>query len=67
MTDSKMALDGYSKPSTLTEGYRRKGGSNTATSQIQTRPEPPAPIPPAPPQGTENGSLVQGGGGKLEK
>jgi hypothetical protein len=39
----------------LTEGYIVKGGQNSGTSQIQTRPAPPAPIPslaPAPPLNT---------------
>lgn len=39
--------DGYSKSKPLTEGYIRKGGSNNATSQIQTRPPAPAPMKPA--------------------
>ena len=45
--DVKFALDGYSKSKPLTEGYIRKGGSNNATSQIQTRPPAPAPMKPA--------------------
>ena len=67
MTDRKLAQDGYSKPSTLTEGYIRKGGSNTATSQIQTRPAAPAPMQPTTPQGTGNANPAQGGGSKQGK
>jgi hypothetical protein len=40
----KMEQDGYSRKSTLTEGYVRKGGSNTANSQIRNRPAAPAPM-----------------------
>jgi hypothetical protein len=43
MTERKgpaIASDGYSKSKPLTEGYLRKGGSNAAVSQIQTRPAP---------------------------
>jgi hypothetical protein len=50
MTERKgpaIASDGYSKSKPLTEGYLRKGGSNAAVSQIQTRPAPPAPMKPA--------------------
>jgi hypothetical protein len=56
----KMAQDGYSKQPTLSEGYVRKGGSNTAASQIQTRPPAPAPMNPgvpgqaSPTQGSSN-------------
>jgi hypothetical protein len=50
VTDRKLAQDGYSKPSPLSEGYIRKGGSNNAVSQIQTRPAPPAPMHPSKPQ-----------------
>lgn len=37
--------DGYTK---LVEGYIRKGGSNTAISQVQARPAPPASMQPKP-------------------
>jgi len=47
MTERKMAQDGYSKNPTLTEGFIRKGGSNSAVSQVQTRPAAPAPMQPA--------------------
>ena len=51
MTEKKdhrsIAMDGYSKSTTLTEGYLRKGGTNNAISQIQTRPPAPAPMKPA--------------------
>src|SRR5437868_1499180 len=50
MTEKKgpqIAADGYSKPKTLVEGYLRKGGSNAAVSQVQTRPPAPAPMKPA--------------------
>lgn len=56
MTEKKdhrsIAIDGYSKATTLTEGYLRKGGTNNAISQIQTRPPAPAPMKPAAPQAT---------------
>jgi hypothetical protein len=50
MTEKKGPIirsDGYSKSKPLTEGYLRKGGSNSAVSQIQTRPAAPAPMKPA--------------------
>jgi len=48
--DGYTRADGYSK---LAEGYIRKGGTNTPTSQVQTRPPPPASMQPKPaaPQG----------------
>jgi hypothetical protein len=46
--DRKMARDGYSRqPQVLSEGYQRKGGLNPPTSQIVTRPPPPAAMRPA--------------------
>lgn len=54
MPNPKATRDGYSKTPVLTEGYIRKGGSNSAVSQIQTRPDPPAPMQPAsPPLGVD--------------
>jgi hypothetical protein len=66
MTDPnpKMAFDGYSKKSTLTEGYVRKGGSNAERSQIQTRPAGPAPMNPG---GTAQTTSTQGSGNKQGK
>jgi hypothetical protein len=43
MTKPILARDGFIKTQALTEGTVRKGGTNAATSQIQTRP--PAPVP----------------------
>ena len=48
-----IAQDGYSKSKPLTEGFIRKGGSNNATSQVQTRPAAPAPMKPTAPHGTD--------------
>jgi hypothetical protein len=67
MTDQKrptIAQDGSSKSKTLTEGYIRKGGSNTAVSQVQTRPDAPAPMKPATSQGAGTAKPAQGGGTK---
>jgi hypothetical protein len=64
MTEKKnpsIATDGYSKSTTLTEGYLRKGGTNNAISQIQTRPPAPAPMKPASTQAAQSG---QGGQNK---
>ena len=51
MTDDKragkLANDGYSKTHPLLEGLIRKGGTNSSTSQIQTRPPAPPPMRPA--------------------
>ena len=55
-----IAADGYSKRRPLTEGYLRKGGSNTAVSQIQTRPPAPAPMKPVS-QGSGTGKPAPGG------
>lgn len=48
--------DGYTK---LAEGYIRKGGSNTATSQVQARPAPPAPMQPKPAASQGSGSTAR--------
>ncbi len=56
--------DGYSKAKSLTEGYVRKGGSNTAVSQVQTRPAPPAPMKPAVSQGAGAAKPAQSGEAK---
>lgn len=67
MTEKKsptMAQDGYSKSKPLTEGYIRKGGSNAAVSQVQTRPAAPAPMKPAVSQAADAAKPAQGGGTK---
>jgi hypothetical protein len=65
MTGKKgSAMDGYSKSKPLTEGLVRKGGSNSATSQIQTRPAAPAPMKPVTPQGVGTAKPTQGAGTK---
>jgi hypothetical protein len=66
MTDPnpKMAFDGYSKKSILTEGYVRKGGSNAEKSQIQSRPAGPASMNP---RGTAQTSSTEGSGNKQGK
>jgi hypothetical protein len=56
-----VALDGYSKSKTLTEGYIRKGGSNNAMSQVQTRPAPPAPMKPSASQSASTAKPAQSG------
>jgi hypothetical protein len=63
MTEPKnptIAKDGYSKSKPLTEGYLRKGGSNSAESQIQTRPSAPAAMKPAT---SQEGSIGAAGPG----
>jgi hypothetical protein len=66
MTDPnpKMALDGYtnSKRSILVEGYVRKGGSNTAASQVKVRPAAPAPMQPSKRQNGGGATPAQGSG-----
>jgi hypothetical protein len=67
MTEKKgptLAQDGYSKSKPLSEGYIRKGGSNSASSQIQTRPAAPAAMKPTPPQGAGTAKPGQSGGTK---
>jgi hypothetical protein len=49
MNDRKLALDGYNRSQTLSEGYVRKGGINPPKSQIQVRPPAPAAMRPAAP------------------
>lgn len=62
---TKIAQDGYSnKTPTLTEGYVRKGGSNTGMSQVQTRPPAPAAMKPGAGQGTSQTTGTQGNGNK---
>lgn len=41
-----LAQDGYSRQP-LHEGYVRKGGTNTQSSQVQSRPPAPAPLRPS--------------------
>ena len=67
MTEKRptLAQDGYSK-TLLTEGYTRKGGSNSSVSQVQTRPPGPAPMKPTP-QGTGTAKPSQSGGAKHTK
>jgi len=70
MTDKKgptMAQDGYSKSRSLTEGFVRKGGSNSAVSQIQTRPAPPAPMKPSTAQGPNATKPAQSGDTKQSR
>jgi hypothetical protein len=70
MTEEKrptMAYDGYSKSKSLTEGYVRKGGSNTAVSQVQTRPPAPAAMRPATSQGEGTAKPAQSSGTEQEK
>jgi|HubBroStandDraft_6_1064221.scaffolds.fasta_scaffold178757_3 hypothetical protein len=66
MTDRtpKLAYDGYSKRTTLSEGYVRKGGTNADKSQIQNRPAGPASMKPG---GTSQTTSTQGGGNKQGK
>jgi hypothetical protein len=59
-----LAQDGYSKPPSLTEGYVRKGGTNSGSSQVQVRPPAPAPMKPGASQGQDGPSAPQGSGSK---
>jgi len=56
-----MAQDGCGKIKPLAEGYIRKGGSNSATSQIQTRPPAPASMKPNVLRGAGSASPGQSG------
>lgn len=46
MADLREFKGGYTKTRPLTEGYVRKGGINSPTSQVQVRPPAPAPMRP---------------------
>lgn len=61
MADSREFKGGYTKTRALTEGYVRKGGINSPTSQVQVRPPAPAPMRPA---STPSSAEPKGGSAK---
>lgn len=55
---NKIVMDGFSKVRLISEGYINKGGVN-ATTRINSRPPPPAPMKPAASSASSSAGKVQ--------